>query len=74
MKQIKEIEKACVAVNSCENKADDIFHEAIANLFEQNHDPITIIKLKDIFNTLEYAVDKCENVANLLENVVIKYA
>lgn len=74
MNQMEKIQEACVAINSCENIADGIFHRAIAKLFDENTDPIAIIKMKEILANLETATDKCEDVANLLENVIIKYA
>ena len=70
MKSLGEIIKK---VNDYENEADTIFDQAIADLFEKEKDPITIIKLKEIFVGLETATDKCEDAANVLEGLLIKH-
>ena len=57
-----------------ENEADQVHSVAIGTLFEQSTDPIDIIKWKEILNFLEEATDRCEDVANVLESVVVKYA
>lgn len=59
-------------VNYYENQADEIFDQAIADLFENEKDPIRIIKLKEVFVGLETATDKCEDAANVLESILIK--
>ena len=74
MKNRDQILKCCEYINTCENAADDIYHNAIARLFREQKDPIELIKLKEILTDIEEAIDKCEHVANLLEGVVIKYA
>ncbi len=74
MKNVKEILRACEHVNTCENAGDDIYHNAIARLFQEQKDPIMLIKLKEILSDIEEAIDKCEHVANLIEGVVVKYA
>ena len=61
-------------VNEYENEADAIFESAIANLFDSHHDPIEIIKLKEIYVALETATDNCEDVANVLESIMIKHS
>jgi len=61
-----------VRINSLENHADDIFDGAIANLFEEEKDAIKIIKLKEILSNMETATDKCEDVANVIETILIK--
>jgi len=61
-------------VNEYENEADDMFESAIADLFENEKDPIKIIKLKEIYVGLETATDKCEDAANVLEGLLIKHA
>lgn len=74
MKNVDVILKACEDINTCENAADDIYHNAIARLFKEQKDPIELIKLKEILTDIEEAIDACEHVANLVEGVVIKYA
>ena len=64
----------CVEVNRLENEADKISREAIGRLFDEQHDPITLIKLKELLEVLEEASDKAEDVANVLETVILKSA
>jgi uncharacterized protein len=64
----------CIEINRLENQADAQTQELIANLFEQERDPIQVIKWKEIIETLELATDKCEDVANVLETVTLKNA
>ena len=64
----------CIEVNRLENVADDQCRELIAELFEQERDPVQIIKWKEIIETLEFAADKCEDVANVIESVTLKNA
>lgn len=61
-------------VNEYENEADAMFEMAVADLFENEKDPIKIIKLKEIYVGLETATDKCEDAANVLEGLLIKHA
>jgi len=60
-------------VNEYENQADEIFDQAIADLFEKEKNPIHIIKIKEILVGLETATDKCEDAANVLEGILIKH-
>jgi predicted phosphate transport protein (TIGR00153 family) len=62
----------CVEVNSLENEADKVSREAIGRLFEGEPDPITLIKLKELLEVLEEASDKAEDVADVLETVILK--
>jgi predicted phosphate transport protein (TIGR00153 family) len=64
----------CVEVNSLENEADRVCRDAIASLFDNQTDPITIVKWKEIYETLELATDRCEDAANVLEGVALKNA
>ena len=64
----------CIEINRLENVADDQCRELIAELFEQERDPVQIIKWKEIIETLEFAADKCEDVANVIESVTLKNA
>jgi predicted phosphate transport protein (TIGR00153 family) len=61
-------------VRQLENEADRVHQDAIVELFDQEHDPIAVIKWKEIFDFLEAATDRCEDVANLLEGVIVKHA
>jgi uncharacterized protein len=64
----------CVEINRLENEADQIARVAIALLFEKEKDPISLIKLKELYEVLETATDKAEDAANVLEGVVLKSA
>ncbi|MBI4531353.1 MAG: DUF47 domain-containing protein [Candidatus Latescibacteria bacterium] len=64
----------CVEINSLENACDRLYRATVARMFEQMHDPIEIIKWREIYENLETAADRCEDVANVLEGVVLKYA
>ena len=68
------IAEYCVEVNALENEADRVCREAISRLFDEEKDPIQLIKWKEIYETLERATDKCEDAANILESVVVKNA
>jgi len=62
----------CVEINRLENEADLVCQQAIARLFEYEKDPINLIKVKELLEFLERATDKAEDVANVLETVVLK--
>ena len=63
-----------VEINRLENEADRAHQAAVRRLFEEERDPVAIIKWKEILDFLEDATDRCEDVANVLEGVVLKYA
>ncbi len=66
---------ACaVEINRLENEDDRIHQKAVGQLFDEERDPIVVMKWKEIFELLEEATDRCEDVANLLENVVVKHS
>ena len=69
----KNITQRLVEVHRLENEGDDIYHAAIAELFHEEHDPLTVLKWKEVYEKLEAAVDRCENVANIIESVIIKH-
>jgi uncharacterized protein len=62
----------CIEVNRLENVADSILRGALARLFREEKDPIAIIKWKEIYETLESATDRCEDVANIIEGVLLE--
>ncbi|WP_298269770.1 DUF47 family protein [Geobacter sp.] len=72
--KFEHIAEHCVEVNALENEADRVCREAISRLFDEEKDPIQLIKWKEIYETLERATDKCEDAANILESVVVKNA
>ena len=69
----KGLDERVIAVNSLENDGDRIEREAIASLFEGDTKCTDIIKWKDIYETLESAIDECEHVANVIESIVLKH-
>lgn len=74
MRNSKEIRECLVRVNSIENEADDLFERSIASLFEDEDDPIQLIKAKELLVSLETATDQCEDVANAIESIIVKNA
>lgn len=66
------IRESCVKINAYENQADLVFHRALGRLFQDEKDPIELIKQKEILAMLESATDRCEDVAVLIENVLVK--
>jgi predicted phosphate transport protein (TIGR00153 family) len=72
LKQTDALIQQCIAVHTQENEGDRIEQHALAALFENGHDPTTIIKWKDIYEDLEAATDRCEDVANVIEGIVLK--
>ena len=74
MKKPEMILAQCIEVNRLENEADEAMRIAISNLFDREKDPIKVIKEKEILETMESAVDRCEDVANVLEGIVLKNA
>jgi hypothetical protein len=67
------IRQKCIEVNRLENDADAVLREAIANLFLTEKDPIKVIMWKEIYEILEKATDRCEDVANIIEGVVLEH-
>lgn len=74
LRNIRNITDSCVRINSIENKADDIFARAVGQLFEFETNAIELIKYKEVLSTLETATDRCEDVANVLESILVKNA
>jgi predicted phosphate transport protein (TIGR00153 family) len=64
----------CVEVNRLENEGDDLARSAIGDLFAGKYDPVYIIKWKEIYETIERGIDKCEDVANVIESIILKNA
>lgn len=74
MKKPEGILAHCVEINRLENQGDMIFREAIAELFDKEEAALTVIKLKGIYENLEGAIDRAEDVATTLEGIVLKHA
>ena len=73
MKNIRKITDAMVAINSIENQADDVFDMSIEALFENEPDAKEVIKKREIYQVMEIVTDKCEDAANVIESIIIKY-
>lgn len=68
------LEKYWIEVHRLENEGDQLARSAIADLFQGGQDPVEIIKWKEIYGLLESTIDKCEDVANIIERIVVKHA
>jgi uncharacterized protein len=69
----KGVLELCVEINRLENEADKLYKEAVGRLFDEERDPIAVLKWREILGMLETATDRVEDVANLLENIVVKH-
>jgi len=74
LKNPKKMMESCIKINSLENKADDIYHKALSDMFRNEKDAVELIKSKEIIMALEKASDRCEDVADVLKNILIKNA
>jgi predicted phosphate transport protein (TIGR00153 family) len=74
MKNMKAVTESLVKINSLENQADDLFDMSIERLFETEPDAKEVIKKREIYQVMEIATDKCEDAANVIESIIIKYA
>jgi len=74
MKNMKAVTESLVKINSLENQADDLFDMSIERLFEIEPDAKEVIKKREIYQVMEIATDKCEDAANVIESIIIKYA
>jgi uncharacterized protein len=73
-KHAEVVLQKCVEIHQLENEGDTIHHEAVAQLFDTERDPVMIIKWKDLYAALEDTIDKCEDASNTLETIVLKNA
>ncbi len=73
LKKAQQIMRACVDINRLENEADGILRAAVARLFREESDTKLILKWKEIFEHLENASDRCEDVANVIEGVILEH-
>jgi predicted phosphate transport protein (TIGR00153 family) len=74
MKNLRQITEAIVKINSIENQADDLFDHNIERLFAEVDDAKEVIKMREIYQVMEDATDKCEDAGNVIESIIIKYA
>ena len=63
----------CIEINRLENEADRVHQLAVSRLFDEERDPIIVMKWKEALDLLEQATDRCEDVANVLEGVMVKH-
>lgn len=68
----KPLQDECIEINRLENTADDLVRKLVTNLFESGMDAISVMKHKEIYEFLELAVDRCEDVADVLQTVAVK--
>lgn len=73
-KNYDRVQEYCIEINRLENRIDRVYRNALGKLLSEETDPILIIKWKDIYTILEDASDRSEDVANVLESIVLKYA
>jgi hypothetical protein len=73
-KSYLRVQEHCIEINRLENRIDRLYRDALGKLLNTPNDPVYIIKWKDIYQLLEDASDRCEDVANILEGIVLKYA
>lgn len=74
MKNAPQILIECVEINRLENEADTLLRVAVGNLFRHEKDPLAVMKWKELYEGIEEATDRCEDVANLVEGIVLEYA
>jgi len=74
VKNKEKIIQGCISLNTLENKADDLYHNGISDLFRYETDAVELIKNKEIFGTLEKAVDTAEDVSDIIKTILIKLA
>jgi predicted phosphate transport protein (TIGR00153 family) len=72
VRNLGKLKKLIIDINNVENQADAIFELAMSDLFENEKDPIEIIKIKDIIAKMESATDRCEDIANVIESIIVK--
>jgi len=73
-KQYDRVQEYCIEINRLENRIDRIYRDALGKLLNEQNDPMYVIKWKDIYQLLEEGADRSEDVANVLESIVLKYA
>ncbi|QQR99225.1 MAG: DUF47 domain-containing protein [Sphingobacteriales bacterium] len=75
IKNLKSVNDSCLKVHSYESKVDLLYSEAMGDLIRNNKDnPVRIIVMKDLYEDLELISDKCQDVSNVVESIVIKYS
>lgn len=74
LRDFKDMDKYTVEIHRLENEGDKVVREGLASLFEGGIDPMVVIRWKDIFSRLEHAIDACEHVADVIDEIIIKNA
>jgi len=74
LKHPQDIKKSCVRLNEIENQVDDLYYMSVSDLFENEKDPIALIKKDAILSTMETATDKAEDVSDVLKSIIVKVA
>jgi uncharacterized protein Yka (UPF0111/DUF47 family) len=74
LKRPEKIMESLVKINSFENHADNVFDMSIKNLFEVENDFKELIRKREVYTVMEVATDKCEDVGNVIETIIVKYA
>ena len=72
--KLKQVLEHCIEINRLENTADSIYRRAMAQLFEDSSDMAAVIKWREIYDHMESATDRCEDVASVLEGIALKHA
>ena len=71
---LRGLEPHWIKIHTLENEGDQVWREAVAELFDRSGDAIEIVKWKDIYSLIEVAIDRCEDVANIVETIVVKHS
>ena len=74
LRKLKDMHEHYVRIQTLENEADDVYHNALDELFHFYKDAIDIIKYKEIYELLEKVTDKCEDITHIMESIVVKHA
>jgi len=74
VKNPAQVLEACKQVNVCENQGDTLLRRALADLFKSGQDPLMVMKWKEILDLIEDGIDRAEDVANVIEGVVLEHA
>lgn len=72
LSESKPFLESCIEINRLEDSADQLMRQAVADLFRTEKDPIALIKLREVYDVLEETIDRCEDVADVLQNVQVK--
>ena len=74
LKRNEEILKICETLNEIENDGDEVFRGTLVKLYKKGNDPLDVLKWREIYDNLETALDRCEDVANQIESLVLEYS